>query len=106
MVEPPELMPPKSTCLPLDTKYLGERTNSDSSIEHTQRGISKIHIFHQDHKREDKAYNIFSRFLHHFITTSKYLNELNATTEIKHFIGKRVYPFRFTSFILQQKINT
>ena len=78
MVEPPELMPSQ--------KYPGEHTNSDCSVEHTQWENSKIHIFHQDHKREDKAYNIHSHFLHHFITTLQYLNKLNATTEIKRMI--------------------
>ena len=78
--------PPKSTYLPLDNKYLGERTNSDCFIKHTQWENSKIHIFHQDHKREDKAYNILSHFLHHVITTLEYLNKLNTTTEIKHMI--------------------
>ena len=45
VVEPPNLIPPRSTCLPLDTKYSRENTKLHSSIEHTPRENSKIHIF-------------------------------------------------------------
>ena len=65
----------------------------------TEGATSKIRIFHQDHKREDKAY-IPSHFLHHFITTSEYLNKLNAIAEIKHFTCKRVYTFQVHKFYL------
>ena len=59
VAEPSNLMPPKSTCLLLDTKYSREDTKLHSSVEHTPRKNQKIHIFHQDHKWENKAYNIW-----------------------------------------------
>ena len=45
MAEPPNLMPPRCTCLPLGTKYSREDTKLRSSIEHTPRKNPKIHIF-------------------------------------------------------------
>ena len=45
VVEPPNLMPPRSTCLPLDTKYSREHTKLHSSVEHTPGENPKIHIF-------------------------------------------------------------
>ena len=45
VVEPPNLMPPRSSCIPLDTKYSREDTKLHSSVEHTPRENSKIHIF-------------------------------------------------------------
>ena len=45
VVEPPNLMPPRSTCLPLDTKYSRENTKLRSSIGQTPRENPKIHIF-------------------------------------------------------------
>ena len=56
--EPPNLMPLRNTCLSLDTKYSRDNTILRSSIEHTPWENPKIHIFHQDHKWENKAYNI------------------------------------------------
>ena len=50
VVEPPNLMPPRSTCLPLGIKYSREDTKLRSSVEHTTRESPKKHIFHQDHK--------------------------------------------------------
>ena len=45
VAEPPHLMPPRSTCLTLDTKYPREDINLSSSIEHTTTENSKIYIF-------------------------------------------------------------
>ena len=45
VAEPPNLMPPKSTCLPLETKYSRDGTKLRSSIEHTPGENPKIHIF-------------------------------------------------------------
>ena len=66
VAEPPNLMPSRSTCLPLDTKYLRDDTKLRSSVEHTPRKNPKIHIFRRDHKWENKAYIILNHFLHHF----------------------------------------
>ena len=35
LAEPPNLMPPRNTCLPLNTKYSRENTKLRSSAEHT-----------------------------------------------------------------------
>ena len=40
-------------------KYLGEHTKLDSSIEHTQRENSKIHIFYRDRKQVNKKLTTF-----------------------------------------------
>ena len=45
VAEPPNLMPPRSTCLPLDAKYLREDTKLRGSVEHTPRENPQIHIF-------------------------------------------------------------
>ena len=45
VTELPNLIPPRSTCLSLDTKYLREDTKSRGSVEHTLRENPKIHIF-------------------------------------------------------------
>ena len=45
VVEPPNLMPPKSACLPLDTKHPRENTKLLGSVGHTPGENSKIHIF-------------------------------------------------------------
>ena len=45
VAEPPNLMPPRSICLLLDTKYSREDTKLRSFVEHTSRENSKIHIF-------------------------------------------------------------
>ena len=45
VAEPPSLMPPRSTCLPLNTKYPRKDTKLYSFVEHTPRENSKIHIF-------------------------------------------------------------
>ena len=45
VAKPPNLMPPRSTCPPLDTKYSREDTKLRSSIEHTPKENPKIHIF-------------------------------------------------------------
>jgi hypothetical protein len=50
VVEPPNLMPPKHTRLPLDTKYPRESTILRDFVENTLGENSKIHIFQQDHK--------------------------------------------------------
>ena len=50
VVELPNLMPPRSACLPLDTKHSRENTKLRSPVGHTPRENPKIHIFHQDHK--------------------------------------------------------
>ena len=66
VAEPPNLMSPRSIRLSLDTKYSRKDTKSRGSVEHTPRENLKIHIFHQDHKWENKAYNILNHFLQHF----------------------------------------
>ena len=48
VAEPSNLMPLRSTCLPLDTKYPGEDTKLCSSVEHTPRDNLKIHIFRSE----------------------------------------------------------
>ena len=45
MAEPPNLMPPTSACLPLDTKHSGENTKLLGSVRHTPGENPKIHIF-------------------------------------------------------------
>ena len=45
VAEPPNLMPPKSNRLPLDTKYPRENTKLLGSIGHTPGENPKIHIF-------------------------------------------------------------
>ena len=45
VVEPPNLMPPKGACLPLDTKHSRENTKLLGSIRHTPEENPKIHIF-------------------------------------------------------------
>ena len=50
VAESPNLMPLRSTCLPLDTKYSRKNTKLRSSIGHTPRENPKIHILHQDPK--------------------------------------------------------
>ena len=37
MAEPPNLMPPRSACLPLDTKHPKENTKLLGSVGHTPR---------------------------------------------------------------------
>ena len=45
VAEPPNLMPPRSTHLPLDTKYSREDTKLYGSVGHTPGENPKIHIF-------------------------------------------------------------
>ena len=45
VAEPPNLMPPRSARLPLDTKHLRENTKLLDSVGHTPRENPKIHIF-------------------------------------------------------------
>ena len=45
VAEPPNLMPHRSACLPLDTKHSRENTKLLSSIGHTLGENPKIHIF-------------------------------------------------------------
>jgi len=45
VVEPPNLMPPRSACLPLYTKHLWENTKLLGFVGHTPRENPKIHIF-------------------------------------------------------------
>ena len=45
VIEPPNLMPHRSACLPLDTKHSGENTKLLGSIGHTPGENPKIHIF-------------------------------------------------------------
>ena len=93
MVELPNLMPPRGTCLPLDTKYPRECTKLYRSVEYTPRETRKSTFFCQDHKRKNKAYHIINYFLHHFITPLEYLNKLNATAGLKQFTCNRLYTF-------------
>ena len=44
-MEPPNLMPLKSACLPLDTKHSRENTKLLDSVGHTPGENPKIHIF-------------------------------------------------------------
>ena len=45
VAEPPNLMPPRSTYLPLDTKYSRKNTKLRCSVGHTPRENPKIHFF-------------------------------------------------------------
>ena len=72
VAETPNLMPPRSTCLSLNTKYSREDTKLRSSVEHTPWENPKIHIFQQDHKWENKAYNILAISYITFHATSEY----------------------------------
>ena len=45
VAEPPNLMPHRSACLPLDTKHSRENTKLLDSVEHTPGENPKIHIF-------------------------------------------------------------
>ena len=45
MAEPPNQMPLRSACLPLDAKHPKENTKLLGSVEHTPRENPKIHIF-------------------------------------------------------------
>ena len=45
VVEPPNLMPPRSACLPLDTKHTKENTKLLDSVGHTLGENPEIHIF-------------------------------------------------------------
>ena len=45
MAEPPNLMPPRSACLPLDTKHSKENTKLHGPVGHTTGENPKIHIF-------------------------------------------------------------
>ena len=45
VVEPPNLMPHRSDCLPLDTKHSRKNTKLLSSVGHTPGENPKIHIF-------------------------------------------------------------
>ena len=45
VVEPPNLMPHRSACLPLDTKHSKENTKLLGPVRHTSRENLKIHIF-------------------------------------------------------------
>ena len=89
VAEPPNLMSPRSTCLSLDTKYLKEDTKLRSSVEHTQGRTRKSIFFHQDHKWENKAYNILAISYITFHATSEYniyCYKFNLTAEYKHVI--------------------
>ena len=45
VAEPPNLMPPRSACLLLDTKHSRENNKLLGSVGHTPRENPKIHIF-------------------------------------------------------------
>ena len=45
VAEPPNLMPPRSACLPLDTKHSKENTKLHSPVGHTPGENPKVHIF-------------------------------------------------------------
>ena len=45
VIEPPNLMPHRSACLPLDTKHSRENTKLLDSVGHTPEENPKIHIF-------------------------------------------------------------
>ena len=45
VAEPPNLMPHRSACLPLDTKHSRENTKLLGSVGHTPGENPKIHIF-------------------------------------------------------------
>ena len=50
VAEPPNLMPPRSARLPLDTKHLKENTKLLGSVGHPRREPENPHFCHQDHK--------------------------------------------------------
>ena len=91
VVESSHLMPFRSSCLTLDTKYSKEDTKLCSSVEHISRENSKSTFFHQDHIWENKAYNILksfltslyysTRILPQFIITVEYNNVIRVTEE-------------------------
>ena len=66
VVEPPNLIPPRSTCLPLDTKYSKENTKLHSSDGHTPGENPKIHIFAIRIINERIKLTLFNHFLPHF----------------------------------------
>ena len=72
VVEPPNLMPHRSVRLPLDTNHSRENTKLLNSVGHTPGENPRIHIFPQDHKWENKAYNILAISYITFNTTSEY----------------------------------
>ena len=86
MAGPSNPMSPKSTCLPLDPKYSREDTKLCSSIEHTPRENLKIHIFHQDHKWENTAYNILKSYLTSLYYSNRILSQLIITAEYNNVI--------------------
>jgi hypothetical protein len=45
VIEPPNLIPPRSARLPLDTKHSGEDTKLHGLVGHTPGENPKIHIF-------------------------------------------------------------
>ena len=45
VAEPPNLMPPRSACLPLDAKHPKENTKLLGFVGHTTGENPKIHIF-------------------------------------------------------------
>ena len=45
MADPPNPIPSRSACLPLDTKHLRENTKLLGSVGHTPGENPKIHIF-------------------------------------------------------------
>ena len=67
VVEPPNLMPPRSACLPLDTKHPKENTKLLGSVGHTPWENPKIHIFAIRITNERiKLTTFLTLFLHHF----------------------------------------
>ena len=59
VAEPPNLMPPRSACLLLDTRHSREDTKLRSSIGHTPRKNQKIHIFTSGSQMREES-------LHHY----------------------------------------
>ena len=73
VAEPPNLMPPRSARLPLDTKHPRENTKLLGSVGHTPGENSKIHNFAiriTNERIKLTSFLIFSYIP--FTTTSKY----------------------------------
>ena len=66
VAEPPNLMPHRSACLPLDTKHSRENTKLLGSIGHTPGENPKIHIFAIRITNKRIKLTSFNHFLHHF----------------------------------------
>ena len=84
VAEPPNLMPHRSACLPLDTKHSRENTKLLGSVGHTPGENPKIHIFALRITNERIKLTSFLTILYiTFSTTSEY-NSYCITAECKY----------------------